>query len=223
VWGHRLAAVEPSPLVAPGDGENRTGDGENRTLTLPNAITVVRLACVPIIVFLLLIHHPRLRYQAAGLMAVLGCTDWVDGYLARHLHQVSALGKILDPVADRLLLIVGIGAILADGDVPTWVAVIALAREGLVAAATVTLAALGARRIDVTWFGKAGTFGLMVAFPLFLTSHSTANWHHLAGQLAWVAAVPGLVFGLYALVLYVPSARGALRDGRATRAAVVKA
>jgi cardiolipin synthase len=207
--------VEPSPHEA--------GEVEDRMLTLPNTITAMRLACVPLLVYLLLVHHPRLRYQAAGLMAVLGCTDWVDGYLARHLHQVSSLGKILDPVADRLLLIVGIGAILYDGDVPAWVAVIALAREGLVAGATLALAALGAKRIDVTWYGKAGTFGLMVAFPLFLTSHSTANWHHVAGQLAWVAAIPGLAFGLYALVLYVPLARTALREGRAERAAGVVA
>jgi cardiolipin synthase (CMP-forming) len=208
--------VEPVPLL-------ETGEDNDRALTIPNAITAVRLACVPVLVVLLLIHHPRLRYQAAGLMAVLGCTDWVDGYLARHLHQVSSLGKILDPVADRLLLIVGIGAILYDGDVPAWVAVIALVREGLVAAATLALAALGARRIDVTWYGKAGTFGLMVAFPLFLTSHSTANWRHSAGQLAWVAAIPGLVFGLYALVLYAPLARRALRQGRSDRDTRVKA
>ena len=190
---------------------------EDRLLTIPNLFTLVRLGCVPLFLYLLIWHHPQLRYQAAGLLAVLGCTDWVDGYLARRLGQVSTAGKVLDPVADRLLLLAGIGGIWYVGAVPAWVAVIALARESLVAAATVVLAALGARRIDVTWFGKAGTFGLMVAFPLFLTSHSTANWHHLAGDLAWVATIPGLVFGLYALALYVPMARKALTEGRAAR------
>jgi cardiolipin synthase len=173
-----------------------TSEDEDRILTLPNAFTVIRLLCVPVFVYLLLIHHPRLRYDAAWLLAALGCTDWVDGYLARHLHQVSNVGKILDPVADRLLLIAGI-----------------------VAAATIALAMLGARRIDVTWWGKAGTFGLMVAFPLFLVGHSSAGWHRLGEDAAWVAAIPGLLFGIYALLLYVPLARRALRDGRADRAA----
>jgi cardiolipin synthase len=198
-----------------------SGDsGSHRVLTVPNAFTLVRLACIPLFVWLLRIHQPHLRYQAALLLALLGITDWVDGYLARHLHQVSDVGKILDPVADRLLLLVGIGLILADGSVPVWVGVLAVVRELLVAAATLTLAALGARRIDVTWWGKAGTFGLMVAFPLFLTAHSTANWAHLAGQLAWVAAIPGLAFGLWSLVLYVPIGRRALAEGRAARFAV---
>jgi cardiolipin synthase len=195
-----------------------TAVNEDRVLTIPNVFTAIRLACVPVFLYLLVGHHPELRYQAAGLLALMGSTDWVDGYLARHLGQVSALGKILDPVADRLLLVAGIGGIAWVGAVPAWLAVVALGREVLVAGATLVLAAKGARRIDVTWFGKAGTFGLMVAFPFFLTSHSTAGWRHLAGQLAWVAAVPGLVFGLYSLVLYVPLARQALAEGRADRA-----
>ena len=64
---------------------------------------------------------------------------------------------------------------------PAWFAWAVLVREVLVAGATLALAVAGARRIDVTWFGKAGTFGLMLAFPLFLTSHSTISWHELAG------------------------------------------
>jgi cardiolipin synthase len=76
------------------------------------------------------------------------------------------------------------------------------------------LAALGARRIDVTWFGKAGTFGLMIAFPLFLASHSDLSWADAAGVLAWIAGIPALAFSLYAAVLYVPIARRALREGR---------
>jgi cardiolipin synthase len=194
-------------------------DGEDRVLTIPNAFTLLRLGCIPLFLYLLLHERPRHFYEAAVLLAVLGCTDWVDGYLARHLHQVSALGKVLDPVADRLLLLCAIGGILDVHAVPTWVAVLALSREAMVAGATVVLAALGARRIEVTWWGKAGTFGLMVAFPFFLTGHSTAGWHHVAGDLAWIAALPGLALGLYALVLYVPLARVALAEGRAARAA----
>jgi cardiolipin synthase len=82
------------------------------------------------------------------------------------------------------------------------------------------LAAFGAKRIDVTWYGKAGTFGLMFAFPLFLASHSTVGWADLAGVLAWIAAIPGLALSLYAAALYIPLAREALREGRAPAAGV---
>ena len=77
----------------------------------------------------------------------------------------------------------------------------------------------GAKRIDVTWFGKAGTLCLMFAFPLFLCGHSTAWWRGEGEVLAWCFAIPGMALGLYALVLYVPLARKALAEGRAARVA----
>ena len=190
--------------------------GQDRLLTLPNVITLVRLACLPL--FLYLLFGRENRAAAAWLLAILGITDWVDGYLARHLHQVSTLGKVLDPVADRLLFFVGAGGILIDGSVPTWFAVVVLVREALVGGATLVLGAFGARRIDVTWFGKAGTFGLMVSFPLFLASNSTLGWADTAEVLAWVAGIPGLIFSLISAVMYVPMARRALREGRAPAA-----
>jgi cardiolipin synthase len=192
--------------------------GEDRILTLPNGFTVVRLLSVPLFLWLLFGRQPHDRYHAALLLAVLGCTDWVDGYLARHLHQVSTVGKVLDPTADRLLLGAAVVAILIDGSVPTWFGVIVLVREVVVAVAAIVLAAAGARRIDVQWAGKAGTFGLMVTFPLFLVGHSTASWHHQAEVLAWCCGIPALLFSLAAAVTYVPLARRALLDGRGSRA-----
>jgi cardiolipin synthase (CMP-forming) len=169
---------------------------EQRVLTLPNLVTLIRLACLPL--FLWLLFGQENRAAAAGLLAALGVTDWIDGYLARHLGQTSELGKVFDPVADRLLFFVGAGGILIDGSVPTWFAVVVLIRETVVGGTTVILAALGARRIDVTWWGKAGTFGLMVAFPLFLASHSELWWAGVADELAWLAGIPGLALSLYA-------------------------
>lgn len=187
----------------------------SRIVTLPNLVTVVRLSCLP--VFLWLLFARENRAAAAWLLAGMGATDWVDGYLARRLHQVSELGKILDPVADRLLFIVGAGGILVDGSVPVWFAAIVLVRETLVGGTTILLASLGARRIDVTWFGKAGTFMLMISFPFFLASHSTLGWADTAEVLAWIFGLPGLALSLYAAVLYVPLARRALAEGRADR------
>lgn len=197
-------------------------DRSDRVLTLPNVVTLARLCLLPVFLWLVFHQRPQHWYAAAWVLAAMGSTDWVDGYLARHLDQVSTVGKVIDPVADRLLLLGGAGAILWVGAVPAWLAVVVLGREAAVAVTALALAALGASRIDVTWFGKAGTFGLMVALPLFLCGHSTAGWHGLAEWLAWVAAVPGLLFGLYALVLYVPLARRALVDGRAGRAVAVE-
>lgn len=180
-------------------------------------MSVARLLAVP--VFLWLLFGRENRYQAALLLAFLGATDWVDGFVARRFNQVSELGKILDPLADRVLLGVGVVAILIDGSVPLWVGWVTVGREVLVSVAVLVLASLGARRIDVTWWGKAGTFGLMVAFPLFLASNPDggAPWHELARVLAWVTVVPGILFGWYAAALYVPMARRALADGRASR------
>jgi cardiolipin synthase len=193
--------------------------GLDRRLTIPNVISILRLLCLPL--FLYLLFGRENRAAAASLLGILGASDWVDGYIARRFNQVSELGKILDPVADRLLFFVGIVGIMIDGSCPIWFGVVALAREVVVAAATLTLAALGARRIDVTWFGKAGTFGLMFAFPLFLASNSTVGWRDTAEVLAWITGIPGLVFGYVALAQYVPLGLDALREGRAARAARV--
>ncbi len=196
-----------------------TGEGaaaSDRIWTAPNVISLFRLACLP--VFLYLLFGRENRAAAASLLGFLGATDWIDGWIARRFDQVSELGKILDPVADRLLFFVGIGGILVDGSVPVWFAWMVLVREAVVGGTTVVIAALGARRIDVTRFGKAGTFALMVAFPMFLASESTIGWADTAHVIAWGTAVPGLVLSYIAWAIYAPLAVGALRDGRADRA-----
>jgi cardiolipin synthase len=185
----------------------------DRIWTIPNVLSVIRLLLIP--VFLYLLFGRENRAAAAGLLAFLGATDWVDGYVARHFNQTSTLGKILDPTADRLLLIVGVGAIIVDGAIPAWVAGLVLFREGAVAIAALVLAALGARRIDVTWYGKAGTFGLMFAAPFFLASKSTVGWHPAAHVLAWICVIPALIFGYIAAIQYIPLGRRALQEGRA--------
>ena len=185
----------------------------DRIVTVPNALSLGRLGCVPI--FLWLLFGRENRVGAALLLAGLGCTDWVDGYIARHFDQVSNIGKILDPVADRILLIVGMVAILVDGSVPPVIFWAAVVREVLVAGLTLLLGVLGARRIDVSFAGKAGTFLMMVAFPLFLWGHG----HGPATAVAWAVGVAGLVMAWYAAATYVVPARDALREGRAGRLA----
>jgi cardiolipin synthase len=190
--------------------------GAHGVLTVPNLISVVRLCCVPLFLYLLIGRDNRAA--AAYLLGALGATDWVDGYIARHFDQVSTVGKVLDPTADRLLLGVGVVAILVDGSVPLWIGWLTIVREVLVSGAVVLLAVLGARRIDVTWAGKAGTLALMVAFPLFLGSHAEhLGWQDVAGFLAWTFVIPGIILSWYAAVTYIPISVEALREGRTGR------
>ena len=192
----------------------RTGrTGEDRILTIPNVLTVVRLSCIPLFLYVLFGLDNRLA--AALLLAALGATDCIDGYIARHFNQVSALGSILDPVADRVLLAVGVIAILVDGSVPVPVAAALLVREALVSTAVLVLAGLGAARVEVTWFGKAGTFANMVAFPLFLAGNDQSfAGRGTATVMGWVFAALGFLLSWYAAAAYLPLARAALRQGR---------
>lgn len=184
----------------------------DRILTIPNVISFVRLCCIPWFLWLLFAQDDR--HSAAWLLAVLGCTDWIDGYIARRWNQVSTVGKILDPTADRLMLAVGVVAILVDGSVPVAVGVLTIVREVTVGIAVLVLAAMGAKRIDVTFIGKSGAFGQMVAYPLFLVSHAGVNWSDIAEVLAWIAIVPALIFAYWSAAQYVPLAKQALSDGR---------
>lgn len=183
-----------------------------RVVTVPNLVTAIRLAAVPVFLWLMFGAHEELA--AACLLAAVGATDWLDGFLARRLGQVSTVGQVLDPVADRVLLGVAVVAVMIAGAVPLWMGVAVLAREALVAGAVLVLAVLGAARVPVVWVGKAGTFALMVAFPLFLAAHSLPSVH---GQLEIVAlgfGAGGLALSWYAALTYLPLARRALVAGR---------
>ncbi|MGK2928956.1 MAG: CDP-alcohol phosphatidyltransferase family protein [Acidimicrobiales bacterium] len=215
--------VTPDPV-----GGSRVGDepvvdevveavsGEDRILTIPNIITFVRLCALPVFVYLL--FGAEDRFAAGWVLFGIGSTDWLDGYLARRLGQVTTVGKVLDPVADRLLFFVGGASILIDGSIPIWVAILVLVREVAVAIGTLALAGMGAARIDVTWAGKAATFLLMGALPAFLVSYSDSSAADAYGILAWSVAIPGLVLSYYSALLYLPLGRTALAEGRAAGA-----
>jgi cardiolipin synthase len=185
----------------------------DRVWTVPNLISLVRLACAPL--FLWLLFGADSFWAATILLAVLGASDWVDGWVARRYHQGSELGKILDPTADRVLLLTAAVALLIDDRIPRWYGILMLAREVVVALFTLALAAAGASRVDVLWVGKAGTFCTMFSFPAFLAASITHGTTHDAFWIiGWVFAVPGLVLSYYAALRYVPAARRALREGR---------
>jgi cardiolipin synthase len=183
--------------------------------TIPNAISLVRLACVPVFLWLLLSADQRV--EAALLLGVLGATDWVDGYIARHFDQGSEVGKVLDPTADRILLLAAAVALLADGSVPLWVGALVLVREAIISGAVLLLAMAGARRIDVQWIGKAGTLALMFALPGFLLVDAIGDslGRDVLIVATWIFTAGGLGLSYLAAIRYVPMARAALREGRA--------
>jgi cardiolipin synthase len=188
-----------------------------RVVTIPNLISIARLACVPLFVWLLLSEDRPVA--AAVLLGVLGATDWVDGWIARHFDQASEVGKVLDPTADRVLLVAAAVALLVDGRVPLWVGWVVLAREVVISVAVLVLGAVGARRIDVQWAGKAGTLALMFALPGFLLADSVGDGvgRTLLLLVTWVFTIGGLALSYWAAACYVPLARRAVREGRADR------
>lgn len=185
--------------------------GSRRIWTVPNLVSAARLGAAPVFAWLLMVRHDKVL--AASLLAVLGATDWVDGWVARRWHQVSTLGKVLDPTADRAILAAGVIGAVVVGAVPLWLFVAVGARELLVTGGVVALAARGAR-LDVAWVGKAGTFALMFALPLFLVGHSSLSWHQVSEDLAWAFAIPGLILSWAAVGAYAGPARRALAGPR---------
>lgn len=181
--------------------------------TVPNLVTVIRLCCIPLFLWLLLGRDNRAG--AAWVLGGIGATDWVDGYIARRFNQVSEIGKILDPTADRLLFIVGIAGIIIDGAAPAWFCWLVVAREVILGAtvAGLTLFA-GMKRFDVTWWGKTATFLLMFAFPGFLLGASDFPGHTGFELAAWILGIPGLILSYYVAVAYVPTIVHHVREGR---------
>src|ERR1700742_3677005 len=166
---------------------------------------MVRLLCIPLYLWLLFGAHRQIA--AAVLLAVLGATDWVDGFVARRYGQVSTFGKVLDPTADRILVGTAVISIMVYGAVPLWFGLATIAREVLVSARVLLLAALGAARIDVLWVGKAGTFGLMFAYPNFLLAYGGAGWQAPITVIAYVTGLTGLVLAWIAAGSYIAPAR----------------
>jgi cardiolipin synthase len=166
---------------------------EDRIWTVPNLLSFLRLLGVP--VFLWLVLGPRADGWAIAVLAVAGFTDWLDGKIARAFNQVSKLGRIIDPAADKLYVFATIAALLVREVIPWWLVVIILGRELFVACFFPVLRKSGYKALQVHFLGKAAMFNLMYAFPLlFLASHS--GWY------ADIARVVGWAFALWGTGLY---------------------
>ena len=168
-------------------------DQQGRILTVPNAISVARLAGVP--VFLWLVLGPQADGWAVALLIAAGLSDWLDGVIARAWNQQSRLGQVLDPAADRLYIAATLIGLAIRGIIPWWLVALLVARELVLGAALLVLRRHGYGPLQVSLVGKTATLCLLYAFPLlFLGSH--------AGTAALVARVVGWAFAIWGTALY---------------------
>lgn len=184
-------------------------------LTVPNLITLLRLCCLPI--FLWLLFSVEDRGAAAWLLGGLGATDWVDGWVARRFNQQSNFGAIFDPSVDRCLFIVSVFAVMIDNSIPVWFCVAVLVREIIVSGAMSIATLFGMQRFAVNIWGKRYTFLLMFAVPLILLGKADGAGSQWVTTAGWICGIPALVMSYATAFAYAPQIRKQLHAGRALR------
>ncbi|MEU7478002.1 CDP-alcohol phosphatidyltransferase family protein [Lentzea sp. NPDC042327] len=184
-------------------------DPADRLLTIPNLLSVLRLAGVPLFLYLLL--GPRADGWALLVLVFAGLSDWLDGKLARWLNQMSRLGALLDPAADRLYVFCTLLAFVVRDIVPLWIALVLVGREVVVGICLLVLRQRGWGPFEVTYLGKAATFNLLYAFPLLLLAQGDSAWAQLALPFAYAFTAWGAALYLWSALLYVYQFFSALR------------
>lgn len=185
------------------------GETRDRVLTVPNALSVLRLVLIAVFVWLLLVDHAY--GWATAVLMLSGASDWADGKIARLMNQYSRLGELLDPAVDRLYMVVVPVSMAIAGIVPWWIIVVLLARDGILAATLPLLRSRGLTALPVTYIGKAATFALMSGFPLILLGQWDALWSRVVGACGWGFLIWGIYMYLWSFVLYLVQVSMALR------------
>jgi cardiolipin synthase (CMP-forming) len=181
----------------------------DRILTIPNVISFLRIAFIP--VFVVLIVDPDTTRAGLVLFVVVVATDWIDGALARATGQVSVLGKVLDPVADRLAIAAGLIALVVVDAFPLWAALLILVRDVAVLIAGLVLLAKRRARIEVRYLGKVATFALMTAIACIAWGSLGYPLAPAALACGWAIYAAGIVEYYAAALLYVGDLRRAWR------------
>ena len=178
--------------------------------TLPNVLSSIRLALVP--VFLLLIVNGKYTV-ALIVLATAGITDYLDGYFARRLNQVTRLGQLLDPAADRLYIFSTLIGLTVTGHIPLWLAAAIIARDVMLLVVYPVLATQGYGPLPVHYLGKAGTFALLYAFPLLLMAQVWQSAAPVILPIAWAFAWWGVGLYWWAGAVYVLQVREIVKFG----------
>jgi len=183
----------------------------NRVLTVPNALSFLRLLLVP--VFAVLIVNGQDGW-ALAVLAVSGASDYLDGNLARRWNQVTRLGQVLDPFADRLYILTTLFGLAYRGLIPWWLVIVLVARDVTMVVTLPFLAKLGHSALPVHFLGKAGTFCLLYAFPLLLLGEVSSTLSMVVGALGWAFALWGTGLYWWSGILYVSQVVGLWRAER---------
>lgn len=185
--------------------------------TVPNVLSMLRLAGVPVFCWLAL--GPKADGWAVIVLMVAGLTDYADGKIARRFNLTSRLGELLDPAADRLYILATLAVLTDRSIIPLWLTVALAARELVLAVALVVLQRAGIGPPAVTFLGKAAALNLMYAFPLLLLSVGPTTIDHVVRPLAWAFAGWGAALYLWTGALYLLYERRLLLAARADRPA----
>jgi cardiolipin synthase (CMP-forming) len=169
-------------------------------LNIPNMLSILRLALVPFFLYLLL---KEMFSSAIIVLAIAGLTDFLDGYLARKLNQITKLGKILDPVADRLYIFATLIALSVTGHIPLWLALLVVIRDVLMLLSMPILSSIGYRSLPVHYLGKAATFALLYSFPLLLMGNIFTELEFFVKPLAWAFALWGVALYWWSGFVYL--------------------
>ncbi|MDQ1740480.1 MAG: hypothetical protein QOE53_2132 [Pseudonocardiales bacterium] len=170
-------------------------------LTVPNLLSFSRLLGVPLFLWLLL--GPHADGWALAILMVSGITDWADGVLARKLNQMSRLGALLDPVADRLYILATLVGLVLRHVIPLWLVVLLIGRDLALACTLPALRRRGLTGLPVHYLGKAATFNLLYAFPLLLIGSQPGALGAVAKPIAWAFTIWGTGLYLWAGGLYL--------------------
>ena len=189
-----------------------TNGASARVLTIPNALSVLRLLGVPLFLWLLL--GPHADIAALIVLALSGLSDWADGVLARRLNQTSRIGALLDPAADRLYILATLVGLSIRQIIPWWLAALIVGRDLALAPTVPLLRRRGLDPLPVHYLGKAATFCLLYAFPLLLLADRTGTWADIAGPIAWAFTIWGTGLYLWAGALYLIQYRQITRPTR---------
>jgi cardiolipin synthase (CMP-forming) len=178
-----------------------TTEASGRVLTVPNAISFLRLLGVPLFLYLFLVPHAY--GWAVTVLAIGGTSDWVDGFLARRLRQVSRLGELLDPFADRMYILATLVAFTVGGVVSWLFTAALLLREVVLIGCLAVVRRYGYGPLPVHYVGKTATFILLAGFPVLLLARASAGAAPVAGAIGWALAWWGLSLYWAAGVMYV--------------------
>jgi cardiolipin synthase len=188
----------------------------DRVFTVPNLLSMARLLGVPVFLWLILV--PEADGWAIVLLVVSGLTDYLDGYLARRWNQITRLGQLLDPVADRLYILATLVGLLIRGIIPWWLVAVLVARDVLMVVVLALVKRVGVTGLPVHFIGKAATFNLLYAFPLLLLGDGSSVFADLCRVFGWAFALWGTALYWWAAVLYIEQARRILAAQKGRRA-----